>query len=104
MPLSLRNNTVKLLAALISLFVAASFSPALHADDSPGPEVEAYKKAQDALLAKYDVKATSRYLKLKQPEVTVHVLEAGQGKPLLLIHGGRSCACSFAPLIGALQK
>jgi acetyl esterase len=67
-----------------------------------GPEVDAFKKAQDALLAKYRVKAKSRYLKLKKPQTTVHVLEAGQGKPLLLIHGGRSCACSFAPLIAAL--
>lgn len=91
-------------AALIVLFLIASLSTEVHAELAPGPEVTAFKQAQDALLAKYGVKATSRYIKLDKPQLTVHVLEAGAGKPLLLIHGGRSCACSFAPLLAALQK
>ncbi len=95
---------MKHLAILISLLAVATFARALPAENPLSPEVKAFKKAQDALLAKYDVKATSRYLNLEKPQMTVHVLEAGQGKPLLLIHGGRSCACSFIPLISALQK
>src|SRR5262245_14921696 len=91
-------------AALIAVLLFASLSCVVQAEPPPGPEVDAFKKAQDALLAKYRVKAKSRYLKVKTPQTTVHVLEAGQGKPLLLIHGGRSCACSFAPLIAALQN
>ncbi|MBW8883949.1 MAG: hypothetical protein JF612_04055, partial [Planctomycetia bacterium] len=85
---------MKHLAILISLLAVATFARALPAENPLSPEVKAFKKAQDALLAKYDVKATSRYLNLEKPQMTVHVLEAGQGKPLLLIHGGRSCACS----------
>src|SRR5262245_46787586 len=100
----MKENTVKHTAALIVLFLIAYLSSAVHAEPPAGPEVDAFKKAQKAVLAKYDVKANSRYLNLKKPQTTVHVLEAGQGKPLLLIHGGRSCACSFAPLIAALQN
>lgn len=70
----------------------------------PLPEVEAFKKTQQRLLAKYNVSARSRYLKLTKPALTTHVLEAGDGKPLLMLHGGGLFACQFAPLIGGLQK
>jgi pimeloyl-ACP methyl ester carboxylesterase len=43
-------------------------------------------------------------VKLDKPALTAHVLEAGGGEPLLLLHGGIATACHFAPLIGSLQQ
>jgi len=68
-----------------------------------GHEVEAFKKAQHALLRKYGVTAQSKYLRLKTLPLTAHVLEAGRGAPVLMVHGGGGIACTFAPLIGSLQ-
>ena len=70
----------------------------------PGPEVDEFKRVQRRLLLKYDVSARSRYLKLKRPPLKVHVLEAGQGEPVLLLHGGLGTGCLFAPLMSTLQK
>ncbi len=70
----------------------------------PGPEVDQFKKAQDDLLKKCHVSARSRFLKLDKPPVTAHVLETGEGAPVLMLHGGNSTACLFAPLMTELQK
>ena len=71
---------------------------------APGPEVDQFRKAQGILLLKYGISARSRYLRLKQPPLTAHVLEAGEGMPVLLLHGGGATAAQFAPLMGAMQK
>jgi pimeloyl-ACP methyl ester carboxylesterase len=70
----------------------------------PGPEIDQFKKAQQTLLQKYGVSARSRYLKLTKPPLTAHVLEAGDGAPVLLLHGGNATAAQFAPLMDSLQK
>ncbi len=71
---------------------------------APGPEVDQFKKAQQTLLLRYGVSARSRYLKLNKPPLTAHVLEAGRGMPILLLHGGGATAAQFAPLMGVMQK
>ena len=75
-------------AILTTLLVLASYTATTYAQPvtplAPGPEVDAFKKALDALLKKYGVTAKSRYVKLKKPALTAHVLEAGRGEPLLL--------------------
>ena len=71
---------------------------------SPGPEVDAFKKAQQGLLQKYSVDANSKYLKLEKPALTAHVLEGGRGDPVLMLHGGVAVACQFAPLMRSLQS
>ncbi len=68
------------------------------------PEVEIFKIAQHKLLSKYVVAAKSEYVQLPQLNLTVHVLEAGKGDPVLLLHGGGAFAAQYAPLMGMLQK
>jgi pimeloyl-ACP methyl ester carboxylesterase len=68
----------------------------------PGSEIDRFKKRQSQLLAKCAVPARSRYLKLGKPPLTAHVLEVGQGDPLVLIHGGAAMAVQFAPLLSGL--
>jgi pimeloyl-ACP methyl ester carboxylesterase len=68
-----------------------------------GPEVEAYKAAQEKLLRRYAIAAESRYANVKKPALKAHVLVAGQGEPVLMLHGGGMFASQFAPLIGSLQ-
>lgn len=69
-----------------------------------GPEVESYQRAQKAVLVKYGVKAESKYLRLDRPSLRVHVLVAGKGEPVVLIHGGAAMAVQFAPLLAGLQE
>ncbi len=59
---------------------------------TPDDPIPAYRTAQQALLRRYGVVATSRYVRLKKPALTVHVLEAGRGEPVLLLHGGNATA------------
>jgi len=99
---------MKYLSILVALLVLVGTSHSANAGPVtpviPGPEVEAYQKAQEALLKKYGVEAKSRPVKLKKPEMTVHVLEAGRGDPVILIHGGGGVAAQWVPVMSSLQK
>src|SRR5690242_21801181 len=67
-----------------------------------GPETERFRNAQKRALAKYQVEAESRFLNLNNPAMKVHVLVAGRGDPVVLIHGGGSAAVNLAGLLGEL--
>jgi pimeloyl-ACP methyl ester carboxylesterase len=102
-------NRREFLAAGFSLTMLAASTPFQTAKDPviplvPGPEVDAFKMAQDQLLTKDKVTARSRFLKLKNPPFTVHVLEGGKGDPVLLIHGGNAIAAQWSPLLANLQR
>ena len=68
------------------------------------PEIKFYKKAQQKLLLKYSLRAKSRYIKLAKPQIKAHILEAGKGAPVVMLHGGGTTAANFIPLASALQK
>jgi len=64
---------------------------------------KAFAERQQELLRFYDVSARSRYIAVERPRMRVHLLEAGRGEPLVLIHGGDGEAALWAPLMAALQ-
>jgi pimeloyl-ACP methyl ester carboxylesterase len=59
---------------------------------------------QTKVLDYYGVDATSRYVQLEQPCMRAHVLEAGEGEPVVLFHGGDGEALNWAPLLKPLQE
>jgi pimeloyl-ACP methyl ester carboxylesterase len=68
------------------------------------PATQRFVALQQRLLDHYGVRATSRFVHLRSPAMRVHVLEAGQGPPLVIFHGGDGEAVDWAPLMGHLQS
>jgi pimeloyl-ACP methyl ester carboxylesterase len=66
--------------------------------------VRQFVDIQSELLALYDVRAMSRFVELQNPRMRVHVLEAGAGEPLVLIHGGDGEGVNWSATMGPLQK
>jgi pimeloyl-ACP methyl ester carboxylesterase len=65
---------------------------------------EQFERAQDAAFVESGVIPTSRFVDVRKPPLRVHVLEAGAGDPVLMVHGGNSVAASWAPLLPALAQ
>lgn len=64
---------------------------------------KAFAERQEELLRFYDLPARSRYIDIERPQMRVHLLEAGEGEPLILIHGGDGEGALWAPLMAALK-
>jgi pimeloyl-ACP methyl ester carboxylesterase len=63
-----------------------------------------YLELQNEVLDWYDVDATEQYVDIEEPSMRVHVLEAGSGDPVLLLHGGgMQTGMIWAPLMARLQ-
>ena len=69
---------------------------------APGPEVEAFKRAQTHVLEKFHVRAQSKFVSLRNPALRAHILVTGHGDPVVMVHGGGAVAVLFAPLFAAL--
>jgi len=69
-----------------------------------GPETERFRNAEKRALEKSNIDAESRVLALKHPALKVHVLVAGRGDPVILIHGGGGEAVQLAPLMSGLTR
>src|SRR5947209_18241706 len=59
----------------------------------------ALEQAERRLLAACGVQVASRHVRLADPPVSVRVLEAGDGPPLVLVHGSGMSASTWAPLM-----
>jgi len=62
-----------------------------------------FSELERQMLERYEVRAQSRYVALAEPQMQVHVLEAGSGEPVLIFHGGDGEAVDWAPLMGRIQ-
>jgi pimeloyl-ACP methyl ester carboxylesterase len=62
-----------------------------------------YRDRQNALLNSYAVPFQSHFFEIPSPSLRVHVLEAGNGEPALMIHGGGASASQWVPLMARLQ-
>lgn len=62
-----------------------------------------FAELQDQLLTHYGVDAESRFVELTEPVMRAHVLEAGRGQPVVVLHGGDGEAVDWAPMLGVLQ-
>jgi len=91
-------------ASAVALTASKSFAlqghPAAALDE--GPEVERFRNAERRALATFRVAAESRFVTLRKPALKVHVLAAGKGSPVLLIHGGGAVAVQFAPVLSVV--
>jgi pimeloyl-ACP methyl ester carboxylesterase len=71
--------------------------------DSDNAAVATFVELQRRMLDFYGVRAESRYVTLDSPDLRIHVLDAGAGEPLVLLHGGDGEGVDWAPLMGRLQ-
>jgi pimeloyl-ACP methyl ester carboxylesterase len=67
-----------------------------HPDDHPPLPFE---QAERRLFAACGVQFSCRRVRLADPSVAVRVLEAGDGPPLVLVHGSGMSASTWAPLM-----
>lgn len=71
--------------------------------DSTADNEARFVALQDEVLDWYGAEVTERYLDLDTPPLRTHLLEAGDGKPVVFIHGGGDEAMIWAPLIARMQ-
>lgn len=62
------------------------------------PEREAVAKAQKALVAETGAEIRSSWIE-SDAGTLIHTLEAGEGEPLILLHGSANTAADWVPLI-----
>jgi len=65
---------------------------------------ERFIELQAKTLSLHNVNAASRFIDLAKPKMRAHVLEAGTGDPVVLLHGGDGEAVNWAPMMSPLQK
>src|ERR1700761_6514924 len=67
-----------------------------HRQDHP---TTVFEQAERRLFASCGVQVASRRVRLADPPVAVRVLEAGDGPPLVLVHGSGMSATTWAPVM-----
>ncbi len=66
--------------------------------ESMTPEREAVAKAQEALVAVSGAEVHSYWIECATGK-RIHTLEAGEGEPLILLHGSGNSAADWVPLM-----
>ena len=69
----------------------------------PGPRRD-YAQAQHEVLAHHGTRAHSVRVDLADPPLGAHVLLAGTGDPVVVVHGGNGTAVMMEPLLGSLAS
>lgn len=95
-----RRHMIRGLIGTLGSCIAHRVRAAIPLDESP--EAERFRKEQSRVLAKYGVAAESQFVQLTNPSLRTHVLVAGQGEPVLLIHGGGTAAVNLAGVMAVL--
>jgi len=73
------------------------------AEGAIGARASSFRDAQQRYLEAEGVTATDRFLSLTDLRLRAHLLEAGVGDPVLLVHGGGGVAAHWAPLMARLR-
>ena len=60
--------------------------------------VTALQSCERRLIQHYDLEVSSRFIEIREPRMRIRVLEAGDGPPLLLVHGGGVFGAQWLPL------
>ncbi|NEU55464.1 alpha/beta fold hydrolase [Halorussus sp. MSC15.2] len=74
----------------------------LHHAADPSDEAKPYVEALADVCDHYDVDVESQYATLSDPASKVHYLTAGEGPPLLLLHGLSTNGATWVPMFDAL--
>jgi pimeloyl-ACP methyl ester carboxylesterase len=68
-------------------------------EHAPDARAASFEVAERRLFDACAIQVTSRRVRLADPPLAVRVLEAGDGPPLLLVHGSGMSASTWAPLL-----
>jgi 2-hydroxy-6-oxonona-2,4-dienedioate hydrolase len=70
--------------------------------DLASAPAQAFRLSEQRLFDHYGLQVEERFLDLPKPPLRARVLVAGDGPPLVMVHGGLSVAASWAPLMSHL--
>ena len=62
-----------------------------------------FTRAEDQLFAKYSLPLERRRLALRDPALSVGVVETGEGAPVLFVHGSGMSGATWAPMLAHLR-
>lgn len=71
-------------------------------DTDSSPDRQTFAAIERRFWDAYDLDVDERYITLSDPDIRIRTLAAGEGDPLLFVHGGGSYASSFVPLVAQL--
>jgi 2-hydroxy-6-oxonona-2,4-dienedioate hydrolase len=60
-------------------------------------------EAEERLFARYGLEYKTQFVELQEPKLSVRVLDAGEGEPVLMVPGGVGDAWPYAPLMAELK-
>lgn len=66
-------------------------------------ELQTYLDAERQLWARTGADVTQRFVHLAHSDVDIRIHEAGEGPPVLFVHGGPNSGSTWAPLVSHMQ-
>ena len=95
-------NRRSFLQETLYLSVAAACARETAVQGTIDPALERYRRLQTAALKSRKLDYTERDVDVAPLRLRAHVIEAGRGEPLLLIHGGNGVGAHWVPLMTRL--